>query len=269
MSSNVDRFRADLDSLVLRGQQLDYSMQRECIGCAEFYAQVKKKLGAKADDFVNKIPPFKTAYQAWCSEVLALLTQLLPDRVDDFRRLYEKPKNRKENTFENYHIEDFLNGLRVTRNGEKVVVDSFAAIPRFTQQTAILAAAKKRFESSLFEIRQIVQADLFDSEIESARELLKNKFHRAAGAIAGVVLEKHLSPVCDDHKIKVAKKNPAIGDLNNLLKAANVIDTAQWRFIQYLADIRNLCDHNKKVEPKAEQVRDLVDGVAKIMKTVL
>jgi hypothetical protein len=41
---------------------------------------------------------------------------------------------------------------------------------------------------------------------------------RAAGAVAGVVLEKHLRQVCDDHKITVAKKNPTIGDLNELLK---------------------------------------------------
>lgn len=269
MASNIDRFKSDLDALVLRGHHLEYSMQRECIGGKEFDAQAKKQLGEKADEFIKKLPAFKTAYQAWYSEALALLTQLLPDRVDDFRRLYEKPKSRKEITFENYHIEDYLQGLRVTRYGEEVVVDSSAAIPRFAQQTAILAAAKKRFESSLFEIRQLVQADLFDSEIEAARELLKSKFHRAAGAIAGVVLEKHLSQVCNDHKVKVSKKNPTISDLNDLLKAANVIDTAQWRFIQHLGDIRNLCDHNKKVEPKQEQVLDLVDGVAKIMKTVL
>jgi hypothetical protein len=244
-------------------------MQRECIGSKIFDPQVREQIGDKADEFIKKLPPFKTAYQAWYSEALALLTQVLPERVEDFRRLYEKPKSRKEITFENYHIEDYLQGLRVTRYGDEVVVDSAAAIPRFAQQTAILSAAKKRFESSLFEIRQLVQADLFDSEIESARELLKNKFHRAGGAIAGVVLEKHLAQVCSDHKVKITKKHPTIGDLNDLLKAANVVDTAQWRFIQHLADIRNLCDHNKKAEPKEEQVLDLVDGVAKIMKTVL
>jgi len=71
----------------------------------------------------------------------------------------------------------------------------------------------------LFEIRQLVQADLFDSEIGAARELLENKFLRAAGAVAGVVLEKHLRQVCDDRGLKILKKNPTLGDLNELLKA--------------------------------------------------
>lgn len=64
--------------------------------------------------------------------------------------------------------------------------DPKAAVPKFRQQLAIVKAAQIRFESSLFEIRQLVQADLFGSEIDASRELLKHKFVRAAGAIAGV-----------------------------------------------------------------------------------
>ena len=45
----------------------------------------------------------------------------------------------------------------------------------------------------MFDIRQLVQADLFDSELDAADELGKKKFTRAAGALAGVVLERHLS----------------------------------------------------------------------------
>lgn len=159
--------------------------------------------------------------------------------------------------------------MSVTRFGGDVVVDGSAAIPRFTQQRAMLVAAQKRFESSLFEIRQLVQADLFDSEIDVSKELLKNKFARAAGAVAGVVLEKHFLQVAKDHKVTISKKNPGISDLNDALKNATVIDMAQWRFVQHLGDLRNLCDHNKKKEPTDAQVSDLIDGVSKAMKTIL
>jgi hypothetical protein len=53
------------------------------------------------------------------------------------------------------------------------------------QQLAILKAVKARFESSLFDIRQLVQSDLFDSELDAAKELAKHGFARAAGALAG------------------------------------------------------------------------------------
>ncbi|BCM26204.1 hypothetical protein [Methyloradius palustris] len=107
-----------------------------------------------------------------------------------------------------------------------------------------------------------------DSELDAARELLKHKFIRAAGAIAGVVLEKHLHEVCGAHNITLTKKNSTIADLNEALKNASVIETPQWRFHQHLADIRNLCDHNKKVEPSVDQVNDLIEGVSKVTKTV-
>src|SRR5262249_50608556 len=154
-------------------------------------------------------PSFEEAYQPWYSEAKVLIKQLLPDRLSDFVRHYEKPKPRKEITYESYRIEDGLQGLSVTRGWQnEKVVRREAAIPHFRQQLAILKSVSARFESSLFDIRQLVQADLFDSELDAAKELAKNKFTRAAGALAGVVLERHLAQVCDNHSIKVAKKAP-------------------------------------------------------------
>jgi hypothetical protein len=143
-----------------------------------------------------------------------------------------------------------------------------AAIPHFDQQMAILKSVRGRFESSLFDIQQLLQADLFDSELDAAKELAKHKFLRAAGALAGVVLEKHLGQVCSNHSIKVSKRDPTISDLNDLLKGASVVQLPEWRSIQHLADLRNLCDHDKKAEPTVEQIKDLLDGVAKITKTL-
>jgi len=56
--------------------------------------------------------------------------------------------------------------------------------------------------------------------------------------------------------------------LNDLLKQSGVVDVPQWRFVQHLGDLRNLCDHSKKVEPSEQQVVDLIGGVMKITKTV-
>lgn len=268
MTTNLDRFKTDLDELLNLGNLLELAMTLELEPDA-FKAAVKKAHGKEADNFLKGIPSFKTEYQHWYSESLALLRQLLPDRVADFVRHYEKPKGRKSIDFENYRIEDYLQGLRVTRGYEKeVVVDANAAVPHFGQQLAIVKAAKARFSSSLFEIRQLVQADLLDSELESAEVLAKHKFTRAAGAVAGVVLERHLAQICLNRGFSTGKKNSTISDFNEALKSGGAIDLPQWRFIQHLADIRNLCDHSKVPEPTIEQVNDLVAGAKKITKTV-
>jgi hypothetical protein len=177
---------------------------------AEVIEQVKDiaKNQEEAEKFLKKLPNFRESYQAWYSESLIVIKQLLPDRLGDFIKLYEKPKTRKEITYGNYVIEDYLQGMTVTKGHYKEkVVGPDAAIPQYKQQLQILKSVEKRFESTLFDIKQLVQADLFDSELESAKELAKNKFIRAAGAISGVVLEKHLSQVCKNHSISISKKN--------------------------------------------------------------
>jgi hypothetical protein len=271
MASNIDRYRTDLEALIKRGDDLDLALKAQTLA-DETEAALTKQSGKSAKvvkEFLSKLPTFSVAYQAWYSEAKVLVKQLLPDRLGDFVRHYEKPKPRKDITYESYRIEDCLQGLTVTRGWEKEkVVGRDAAIPHFEQQLAILRSASARFESSLFDIRQLVTADLFDSELDTASELVRNKFVRAAGAVAGVVLEKHLAQVCEAHGLKVTKKAPSIGDLNAILKEANVVDIPTWRFIQHLADIRNLCDHDKKAEPTEAQVNDLVTGVSKIVKTL-
>jgi hypothetical protein len=268
MPSNLDRYKKDLDVLLEKGETLHLSMQAESFP-DEFAKALKKAHGEKAKEIAKTLPTFGSEYQSWYSEAKVLIKQLLPDRLADFVRHYETPKPRKDITYGTYRIEDYLQGLNVTRGWEKEkVVGPDAAIPHFRQQIAILAAVKARFESSLFDIRQLVQADLFDSELEAANELAKNKFWRAAGAVAGVVLEKHLAQVADNHAIKILKRSPTIADLNNALKDAGVIEVPQWRFIQHLADIRNLCDHNKHAEPTHDQVHDLISGVMKTTKTL-
>ena len=265
--TNLDRYKKDLGALVETGGELVISLEAECH--PELFKAHVKQLGDRGEHLVKTLPRFADAYQRWYSEAKALIRQLLPDRLADFVRHYEKPKPRKEISYESYRIEDYLQRVTVRRGWDnEMVVGPEAAIPHFLQQLAILKAVNARFESSLFDIRQLVQADLFDSEIDAARELAKNKFWRAAGAVAGVVLEKHLHQVCANHAVKVSKKAPGISGLNDLLKAAGVLDVPQWRFTQHLADIRNICDHGKAVEPTAAQVTDLINGVEKVVKTV-
>ena len=195
---------------------------------------------------------------------------MLPDRVSDFTRYYEKPRSRKSITYVTYVIEDYLEGLTVyvTAQGNTKAIKAEAAILRFDQQLSIVDSIRERFRSSLFDIRQLAQADLFDSELDAAKELAKNRFTRAAGALAGVVLERHLKEVCGNHNVTIRKSNPQISDLNDALKSAAVIDTPQWRSIQHLGDLRNLCAHDKESEPTADQTNDLLAGVSKLTKTV-
>ncbi|WP_414868150.1 hypothetical protein [Pseudomonas sp. IT-194MI4] len=266
--SNLDKYRKDLDNLLDEASWVKYSLQCAATSRAEFHAQITQTLKGdekKAEIFMGNIKPFASAYQQWYSESLSLVKQLLPDRLSDFIRLYEKPKTRKEITFENYRIEDACQGLRVSFAGV-VKADASSAKPLLDQQVAIVEAIKRRFESSLFDIKQLVQADLYDSELDTARGLLKSGFTRAAGAIAGVVLEGHLKQLRD--KYELPNKLSTIGPINDALKAANIIELSQLRHIQLLGNLRNKCSHRNENEPTTEEVNELISGVDKVIKTV-
>lgn len=264
MTSNIDGYKDELEELISEGKRLELLMEYEC-----YPEEFEKRFDEKTLEALKKLPRFRVTFEVWYSEAKALIKQLLPDRLDDFVRKYEIPKSRKTLDFETYRIEDYLQGTVVTRAGyNEPVVDTSAAIPQFRQQVAIIKAVSRRFESSLFDLRQLVQADLFDSEIDAAEELARSGYYRAGGAVAGVVLEKHLGQVCVNHNITFRKKRLTIADFNDALKNGKVIDTATWRFIQHLGDIRNLCDHKKSADPTKEQANDLIQGVRKALKTL-
>jgi hypothetical protein len=215
MSERTKKFDAELDVLLVKGNMLWMAIQNDCHP-KEFKARASESFKGdkdKTEDYLKGLQNFRNDYQAWYSEAQALIKRVLPNRLGDFISYYEYPRVRKDISFQNYMIRDYLQGLRITRYGSEVVADGSAAIPEFVQQLNMVKAAKATLDSSLMDLKAVLQADLFDSEIETAGALAKAGYLRAAGAICGVVLEKHLHHVCDAHNIKVAKKNPTISDL--------------------------------------------------------
>lgn len=199
-------------------------------------------------------------YEQWYSKAYAIIKVVLPDRLSDFTKWYRDDK-RKSISRENYCVSDALRG--VSGQGYEPYIASWL----MRQQIGILKSCIDRFDSKLYDIQTTLQADMFDSEIESAKHLQKRGFLRASGAVCGVVIEKHLSQVCENRKIVLRKTNPSISDYNDALKD-NVYDTINWRKIQHLGDLRNLCDHKKDREPTKEEVTELISGTDWLIKNV-
>lgn len=263
MKSTIEKYKADLNNLIHRGDLLMYGLYNEL---EEYLKAELKALPKDHRDAIKKFY-FKPEYNAWYNESLALIRQLIPERLEDFKQYYKQEK-RKEFTYNTYTISDYLIGLVKKNYNDEIVLGTTQVITKFEQQSAILKSLEHRFDSSLYEIRQLLQSDLFDSEIETSKELSKNGFYRAAGAVCGVVLEKHLSEVCESHKVTIKKKSPHISDLNQALKDNDIIDVPLWRKIQHLGDLRNLCDHKKDREPDSEDLSELIRGSEWVIKNL-
>jgi len=267
MTSNLERYKSDLDKLISLGDKmfLDLTLRS---------TEKKGKLNEEKRKILKEIEGegiFEIEYQKWYNESFSIIKYLLPDRLTEFEMFYKSDQKRKNVNAITYTIQDWLMGVRAgvnEYNSEKVFDDFVITFMRFQTQLAILKSIKIRFESSLFEIKQLLQADLLDSELSSSKELLKNGYLRASGVIAGVVLETHLLQVCNNHNITISKKDPTINDFNEILKKNDVIDVPKWRFIQRLGDLRNLCGHKRERDPLKDEVEELINGVDKITKTL-
>jgi hypothetical protein len=257
MRENLDKHRSDLKSLVLLGEEMlvDFSLRD-----APVDGKPKEVAEAIRGTFEQK-------YQHWYTEATAVVGQLIPGRAAEFEQLYLGDGKRKAIDAATYTIQDWLTGRRSSA-AEGSFGETVAVSMRLKAQLEILKSAESRFESSLFEIRQLVQADLFDSELDACRELAARGFSRAAGAIAGVILERHLRQVLANHGIVVRRPEPTINDFNDQLKKAGVLDVPAWRQIQRLGDVRNLCGHSKHREPSREEVEELIEGADRIVQTL-
>ena len=212
---------------------------------------------------------FAMTYQHWYSRAYKVVESLAPERLEEFTSYYLIDPKRKAIYADNYVIQDYIRETEYQKrsyffsdwNPNETVGQ------RIANQLQILMSLESRIDSVLQDITGHLFAELQDSELAAADQL-KKVSKRAAGALAGVVLERHLQRVIQNHSISMRKKFPSISDLNDPLKNAGVYDVPTWRKIQLLADIRNLCAHQKNREPTDDEVDEIISGVNWVIKSI-
>ncbi|MBI3248421.1 MAG: hypothetical protein HYZ50_18115 [Deltaproteobacteria bacterium] len=246
MANSKDQIRQQLENSVKRSKELLKSLMEK-----------------------NNIIEFGAQYQNWYTRTLPLVKALAPDRFVEFRAYYEADPKRKSIEPTTYVLRDYVNGIAPAPDwrGEVAFDHHHAVVFSLLNQARILASLSSRIETVLSNVEGHLLAEIEDRELAAAMGLAKSNL-RAAGTLAGVVLERHLGQVTANRSIKISKKDPTIGDLNEMLKKEGTYELPTYRKIQYLADIRNICCHNKGREPSPEEVKELLSGVAAIIKTV-
>ena len=141
-----------------------------------------------------------------------------------------------------------------------------SSFARYGHLKAVFNAAKEDFEGGyLSSIRSLVQAEVFENELEQARELLRSGYQLAAAVVAGVVLETGLRELCDRRGVPHGK----LDKMNADLAKEGVYNRLQQKRLTALADIRNSAAHGKVGEFGPEDVeammKDVEDFLAKYL----
>ena len=143
----------------------------------------------------------------------------------------------------------------------------FSAMQALRHQSNILHAVPDHIRFSAVDLELEAYATLMDDEIGAAGTLVRHGFLRPAGALAGVILERHLKNLLRKHQPPIRfRQNSTLSTLNDLCKGV-VYDQPMWRRIQHLTELRNLCAHEKEREPTKSEVEELITGVSGVLKT--
>lgn len=132
----------------------------------------------------------------------------------------------------------------------------------FKRMKSVLNAAMDDYKNGyLTSIKNLIQADVFDSELEQAEELLSNGYKLAAAVIAGVVLETALRDLCLREGLSLGK----LDKMNADLAKADVYNKLQQKRITALADIRNSAAHGKSDEFSENDVTAMIRDIEQFL----
>jgi hypothetical protein len=131
---------------------------------------------------------------------------------------------------------------------------------------SIFFAAKDDYAKGyLTSIRNLVQAEVFDNELEQATELLNGSYKLPAAVVAGVVLETTLRQMCIDKGIVQGKLNK----MNDDLARVGAYNSLVQKRITALAAIRNSAAHGKPDEFSEKDVADMISQVRNFVEAQL
>jgi hypothetical protein len=203
---------------------------------------------------MNRVVEATKRYHTWYSACLGLVEANMPSRLAELTE-----KNAA------IHFTDEI--LRASSDSPNLELRAAhrALRANLAHIAAIVGSIPDYLETRALNFGLAIATVYVNTHVAAAESLLNAGHVRAAGAVAGVLLEGHLKVLCDRQTPPVTYlPTAAISKLNDALRNANVYDMVQWRKVQYMGDIRNQCDH-AGMNPRPEDVRDLIAEVKKFV----
>jgi hypothetical protein len=109
----------------------------------------------------------------------------------------------------------------------------------------ILRAALEDFEHGyLFDVRRLIESEVFADFLEQAGELLRAGYKGPSALVAGWVLEDALRRLCSRNGVPLPPR-PKLDSMNTELAKAGVYNKLSQKRITAIAEIRNNAAHGK------------------------
>jgi len=204
---------------------------------------------------------FSECYLSWFFTVSNCIKYLYPEKHNEFINCYYNKSITDQRISTNYKISNYLNNEQLSKISTINYYNEYKRINVvyncFNFQKLIIKAIIDNFNSVSFNYEKETYMSFQEENIDSAQELFDNNFLRAAGALCGVIIEKHLKTKLlpfDENAFQLS-----LSPLNDKCKLNNLYSEIERKRISHMAGIRNLCDHKKPIDPTKQQIQTLID----------
>jgi hypothetical protein len=244
-------------------------------------------------------------YQAWYTKALRIIRQLYPERSDDFQAHYRellalqrstpspswyrkalrvmqrltagRSQDAKGRANEHHYRtrpvapetgRQTCPGMTITPNGEMIPSLRLTFLAHFGQQLHILSAVRDGLEYVLADLHSTLYGDVANHVLAAVYKLVQQGHGRAAGALAGVLLEIHLAHVAAKYRVTMDAKSPDITRLNAALRCGGIYDGDIWRCIQRLGALRDVWGDASGRDPTIDELTTFIHEVQTVCQRV-
>jgi hypothetical protein len=159
-------------------------------------------------------------------------------------------------------------GMTITPNGEMIPSMRLTFLAHFSQQLSILSSVRDGLAYVLTDIHSLLYGDVENHLLATVYTLSQHGHRRAAGALAGVLLEIHLAHVAAKYRVAMGSTSPDITTLNAALKRGGMYNGEVWRFIQRLGALRDVCVDASRRDPTVDELTTFIHGVQTVRQRV-
>jgi hypothetical protein len=270
-------------------------------GLTLFRGTIQDSEGAHTLSFMKRHAP----YQTWYTKALRVISQLYPERSDDFQAHYRELLALQRSTPSPSWYDKALRvmtrltawrsqdtkdqaregpsrtqsgapetgrqtcmGMTITPNGEMIPSVHLTFLAHLAQQLRILSAVRDGLAYVLADLQGTLYGDVENHVLAAVHRLSQHGHHRAAGALAGVLLEIHLAHVAAKYRVTMGAKSPDITMLNAALKRGGIYDGEIWRSIQRLGALRDDWVDASRSDPTVDELTTFLHEVQTVRQRV-
>jgi len=275
-------------------QQLDALLSE---GFALFTGAVQGRQSDQALTFMTK----QATYQSWYVKALRVIRQLYPELAEDFQAHYrtllamhrmtsypswyrkalrlmltltgQRPHDATDPTWDGPYGKQAASdtpvsyasmGMAIPGNSETMPRVRMMFLTRLSQQLSLLNSVRNGLEYVLADLQSTLYGEVSDHTLATAYELFQRGQRRAAGVLAGVVLELHLAKVATKYGVNIRHTSLDLTTLNAALKRNGIYDVEVWRFIQCLGVLEYACVYASAAEPPVDEIAEFLHGVQRV-----